>query len=675
MYFATGEAAKLSSLTSAQPCLRFSLAEIQAATKTFDDEQLLGEGGFGKVYKGHICIAETSQVVAIKRLSSISEQGELEFRSEIEAISKLRHHNLVSLIGFCDDNKEMILVYEYMPNGTLYHHLHKDDTPLNWVQRLTIAIGAARGLEHLHKGDGMKQGIIHRDVKSSNILLDENWDAVISDFGLSKIVPIDRSVYTGAKGTFGYMDPDYFYTGKLTWGTDVYAFGVVLFELLSGRIAVDLSKGEESSLVRWAQKCVKDRKFDQLVDANIKGTIYVKCLGRFAKIADRCLHSDLKERPTMTEVVASLKELQQIQKKWDNAAKSSITTVFSWMIPKFRTSTKENQDQRRTCSPTNTGNNLDQASLTNKEIVARDLKVFTIDEMRRATRGFAEDACLGTWSYGDVYKGWLDKTYFLSKSNNGMPVLIKSLCWNKTLKLDKAKLELEILKEFSHPNLVKLIGYCLSHKQLFLVNEFLPNGNFEDRLFSGAIAQLPLVTKVKIAVGIARGIVFLHNSRDYVTTYLHWGGTSSMFWLDKRKILLDEDFTPKLSDCEVTKLAHGHYPYNIRDDNGLVYGDYYPRFKPFQLQSNLDGFTLILMEVLTGKQLSYDNEVQKMDDLLLQNGKMSIRHIAKLCFEICNEADSELKMLKLLEEYEMYIHEAFATATAESCLLGRSCRV
>ncbi|KAJ0799971.1 putative non-specific serine/threonine protein kinase [Helianthus annuus] len=126
-------------------------------------------------------------------------------------------------------------------------------------------------------------------------------------------------------------------------GNKCVCIWVVLFELLSGRLAIDLSNGKESSLIRWAQKCVKERKFDLMVDANIKGTIYVKCLARFAKIAYRCLHSDLKERLTMTEVVASLKKLQQIQKKWDNAAKSSITTVFSWMIPKFRNSTKENQ--------------------------------------------------------------------------------------------------------------------------------------------------------------------------------------------------------------------------------------------------------------------------------------------------------------------------------------------
>ncbi|KAJ0799972.1 putative protein kinase RLK-Pelle-CrRLK1L-1 family [Helianthus annuus] len=655
MYSTTGKADKLPSFTTSQPCLRFSLAEIQSATKNFDEEQILGEGGFAKVYKGQLCIDETSHVVAIKRLNSVSEQGELEFRSEIEAISKLRHRNLVSLIGFCDDNKELILVYEYMPHDTLHHHLHKADAHLNWVQRLEIAIGAGRGLEYLHKGDDTKLRIIHRDVKSSNILLDENWAAMISDFGLSKIVPVDQSISASVKGTFGYLDPEYFYTRKLTWRTDVYAFGVVLFELLSGRLAVDVSRSEEEcSLVRWAQKCMKERKLDQLVDPNIRGTISPKCLRRFAQLAGRCLLSDLKERPTMTEIVASLEDLFQLQMKWDSSANSSSTTGFTWKINKFiLSSTKDNQDQRKQL--------LDQFSPTNKKTVASDLKIFTVDDLHCATRGFAEDQYLGVWSYGEVYKGSIDLTTY-SPSEKEMPVVIKSLCWNKTVKLEKAKMELDILKEFSHPNLVKLIGYCLSDKQLFLVNEIMPNGNFEDHLISGGIARLPLVTKVKIVVGIARGIVFLHNAMDYVTTYFQFRETS-MFRLDRSKILLDEDFTPKLSDCEVAKIAHGHDPYNIRDDNGLVYGDSYLRFKPFQLQSNLDGFTLVLMEVLTGKQISNENEVQMMDDLLLQHEKMSVRHIAKLCFEICNEVDSESMIHTLLEQYDMYIYEAFATAT------------
>ncbi|MFS7966417.1 putative protein kinase RLK-Pelle-CrRLK1L-1 family [Helianthus anomalus] len=236
MNSASAQGETWSSSTSAHPCRIFSLGEILYATKNFDDEHVIGEGGFGKVYKGRISGEEAGHVVAIKRLDSMSNQGELEFRAEINMLSKLRHCHLVSLIGYCDENKEMILVYDFMPNGTLSHHLHKADTPLSWVTRLNIAIGAARGLDYLHTGVGTQYGVIHRDVKSSNILLDHNWSAMISDFGLSKISPTNQSnsfVDASVKGTFGYLDPEYFYTRKLTRKTDVYAFGVVLFEFTS----------------------------------------------------------------------------------------------------------------------------------------------------------------------------------------------------------------------------------------------------------------------------------------------------------------------------------------------------------------------------------------------------------------------------------------------------------
>ncbi|KAJ0706050.1 putative protein kinase RLK-Pelle-CrRLK1L-1 family [Helianthus annuus] len=200
-----------------------------------------------------------------------------------------------------------------------------------------IAIGAAHGLDYLHTGT--LHGVIHRDVKSSNILIDENWAARISDFGLCKIGPTNQSIsYVDAsvKGIFGYLDPEYFYTRKITRKTDVYAFGVVLFELLSGRLAVDERNADDQySLVRWAQKCVKERKLSQMVDSNIKGTIFPKCLKRFAEIAARCMHSDPKERPIMTEVVALLQALLELQEKSNRSAESSGTTGFTWKINNY----------------------------------------------------------------------------------------------------------------------------------------------------------------------------------------------------------------------------------------------------------------------------------------------------------------------------------------------------
>ncbi|MFS7992017.1 putative protein kinase RLK-Pelle-CrRLK1L-1 family [Helianthus anomalus] len=264
-----------STLEWPQPCRQLTFSEIQLATQNFDESLVIGRGGFGKVYKGTIVSGGRCLVVAIKRLDSTSNQGAVEFWVEVNTLSKLRHCHLVSLIGYCNDGPEMILVYEYMPLGTLEDHLHKFKKPLPWDRRLKICIGAARGLDYLHTGTGIEQGVIHRDVKSSNILLHKSWAAKISDFGLSKVGPTNQQstyVNTMVKGTFGYLDPDYFQTGRLTRKSDVYAFGVVLFEVLCGKRAVDKSLDDEQwGLARWAQDSIKEGRLKRIVDPKYKG--------------------------------------------------------------------------------------------------------------------------------------------------------------------------------------------------------------------------------------------------------------------------------------------------------------------------------------------------------------------------------------------------------------------
>ena len=291
--------------------LRIPFQDIKVATKNFTT--IIGEGGYGPVYTGKLLFSGNLTFVAVKRLPSISfsGQGLKEFLTEIHLLSRYKHPNLVSLLGYCEEGNEKILVYEYAKYGSFDKHL-KTACQLTWKQRLNICIDAARGLDFLHNHIGAHHRVIHRDIKSANILLDQNWKAMISDFGLSKIGRTkenDTYLITNAGGTLGYCDPVYINTGILTKKSDVYSFGVVLFEALCGRLFFMDVVGEERLYVLRARRCYKEGKLNEIMDLNLKDSESVK---EFSDIAYKCLDDDPEERPSMDLVLWKLEKALEL---------------------------------------------------------------------------------------------------------------------------------------------------------------------------------------------------------------------------------------------------------------------------------------------------------------------------------------------------------------------------
>ncbi|XP_013629105.1 PREDICTED: probable receptor-like protein kinase At2g39360 [Brassica oleracea var. oleracea] len=298
---------------------RYPLALIKEATDDFNESLVIGVGGFGKVYKG---VLRDKTEIAVKRAAPKSRQGLAEFKTEIEMLSQFRHRHLVSLIGYCDENSEMIIVYEYMEKGTLKDHLYDSENQrLSWRQRLEICVGAARGLHYLHTGS--TRAVIHRDVKSANILLDESFMAKVADFGLSKTGPdLDQThVSTAVKGSFGYLDPEYLTRQQLTEKSDVYSFGVVMLEVLCGRPVIDPSLPREKvNLIEWAMKLVKKGKMEEIVDPFLDGKVKLEEVKKYCELTEKCLAQDGVERPTMGDLLWNLEFMLQVQAKDEKAA-------------------------------------------------------------------------------------------------------------------------------------------------------------------------------------------------------------------------------------------------------------------------------------------------------------------------------------------------------------------
>ncbi|KAF2289894.1 hypothetical protein GH714_039043 [Hevea brasiliensis] len=353
------------SMSQRQSNLRvFTVSELRLATKNFNRSVVLGEGGFGCVYRGSIKSTDdpTKKLeVAVKQLGKRGMQASLlshvvnvleghkEWVTEVNVLGVVEHPNLVKLVGYCADDDERgiqrLLIYEFMPNGSVKDHLSaQSEVPLPWTMRLRIAQDAASGLTYLHEEMGFQ--IIFRDFKSSNILLDEQWNAKLSDFGLARLGPSEglTHVSTAVVGTMGYAAPEYLQTGRLTSKSDVWSYGVFLYELITGRRPLDRNRPKsEQKLLEWIRPYLSDAKrFPHILDPMLEGKYPLRSAQKLTSIANRCLVRNPKSRPKMSEV---LEMVNQIADASSETASPQLSFRSTMSVGASRDNTKKNKEE------------------------------------------------------------------------------------------------------------------------------------------------------------------------------------------------------------------------------------------------------------------------------------------------------------------------------------------
>nr|GEX76214.1 probable serine/threonine-protein kinase PBL12 [Tanacetum cinerariifolium] len=531
--------------------LKISLKNIKSATNDFGDNNCIGQGGFGKVYRGELVLPLLGvTLVAVKRLDRSLGQGTVEFWKEIMMLCRYKHENLVSLLGFCDENGENILVYEYLSNKSLDFYLSSNN--LSWNQRLYICIGAARGLKYLHDPNGTQQRVIHRDIKSANILLDKHWKAKISDLGLSKIGLANQEftfLISNGVGTMGYCDPLYVETGYLTKECDVYSFGVVLFEVLCGRLCVQNHKGVPQLLSKLAQKCYEEGKIDTIIIDSIKDQILPECLKRFSRIAYQCLIRERSERPSMANIVEELEYVFERQ-------------------------------------------NADKMSLLKKPF----------KEIEEATNHF--QTCIGYGRYGNMYKGEL------SVYGKHTIVAVRRLDPNLGLRIEDFLTAIQFLFCQDHENVISLVGYCNEQGENIIAYEYAQHGSLDKYLT--CTDTLTWLQRLEICVGAARGLDHLHNHVDQEhRTTIHGDIKSANILLDENLVAKISDLgLSKL--CSVNSYGDDNFFRSAWGTRGYCEPEYNIS-GVLKKESDVYSFGMVLFEVLCGRLIREQMTRYSMD--------------------------------------------------------------
>ncbi|KAJ9564952.1 hypothetical protein OSB04_000918 [Centaurea solstitialis] len=562
-------------------CLKIQLNDILLSTKNFAKEYCIGSGAYGTVYKAELDhfdrknmlpegenkseLPKTRGIVAIKRISNVEDdQGEQGFFIELEMLSRCEHPNIISLLGFSHEGHERILVYEYASQRSLDDYLGSTDkkTNLTWAQRIRICLDIAHGLNYLHNNTEEKPRIIHRDIKSANILLGDKWNAKIADFGLSKFHPMNQHASTintnNIAGTSVYLDPEYLETGKLKKSSDIYSFGVVLFEILSGRLAYDsiYLADNDKGLASVARQHFKDgtlkelvdptmREVDELISTLSKGPNQ-DSLDTFSNVAYRCLAETQNERPTLDVIIKEL----------ENAL------IF--------------QEHRK------------------------DNFKFSLNEIKSGTNSFSDNNCIIRGAFGKAYKGEVQYDHWRKT------VVAKRL--SKSTREDYFLTELEILFKHKNDNLVGLLGYCKEMNEKIIVYDHESIGSLDMYLNN---VSLGWTKRLKICIDVASGLDFLHGDLLKEEVVIHKD-------LKSASILLNGDWEAKISDFGLSLIDPVNKKMDHVVDDVIGTPGYYSELGFLTKESDIYALGVVLVEVVCGR-LTLDirnDKGQYLDDFV-----------------------------------------------------------
>ncbi|KAJ4820297.1 Protein kinase superfamily protein [Rhynchospora pubera] len=601
----------------------YRLRDLEEATNNFSDKNKLGSGGSADVYKGTI----NDTIVAIKKLHGNSVEQQVDVDKEVHMLGSLEHENIVKLLGFCSEDGQYLLVYEYVQNGNLASYLNDENKRknLNWGMRFNIINGIARGLFYLHHDS--KDSVIHRDLKPENVLLDENHNAKIADFGISKILDKNKThnTTTNGRGTRGYLAPELWYLQHYSPKSDIYNFGLLILEIIVGCTIPRYSKrnGQVLSHVVWHQwkndnplidvtdMFVREELADMVVIEELSRDQIKRCI----LIGLICIQNDHNKRPGMKHVLQMLNTNILLPAPGlpgflhEETSRTSLSSISSSFLETDLLPTPRIEGGVLS-SPKQT-DTLPTPQIEGEVLSSPKLKKFSFNDLRIATKNFHPANNIGKSGLRSVYKGRLDEQTLApcepfsifkkirgqapSKPGTGMVVAVKSFR-PRFPGHEKWQTEVDYLGQLHHPNLIKLIGHCSEGDERLLVYEFMPRSSLDKHIFSRDAQPLPWEIRLKVAIGAAKALSFLHDAESQV---IHRNFKAA-------NILLDSDYNAKLADFGFAKAGpkgdETHVSTRVLGTHGYAAPEYIATGR-ISAKADVYSFGVVLLELLTGRRV------------------------------------------------------------------------